>query len=276
MSNRTIILSSPNQKIVVTKKTLSDADHTYSRANIEATLLAASVLSDNAFKLYVRMNLHQNDFTYALSPVAIEAAIGMSEGKYRSAVKELIRKGYLVLSPEMKNLFVFYEHPQKDCAESFVEEPNVNTADHVANTEGHGTHSDDHVTETTTSSSKNKQMDIKIQPGNPTVPSTEILQNITGNTTTHNEINTPENTIMDIMEDDMESLSFPTRQDWETLTEKRKREQQLEQERREYEAMISCVDPDDRHFFDHMNPDRDLSFGSEGHTIDWDASDLPF
>ena len=52
---------------------------------------------------------------------------------------------------------------------------------------------------------------------------------------------------MDITEDVMHSISFPTKETWQSLAEKRKREQQLEQEQRDYEAMVSCVDPDDRH-----------------------------
>lgn len=197
MTNRTIILSSPNQKLVVTKKTLSDADHTYSRANVEATLLAASVLSDNAFKLYVRMNLHQNDFTYALSPVAIEAEAGISVGKYRSAVKELIRKGYLVLAPERKNLYIFYEHPQKDYAGFVVGEPNANTADHGAETEDHGAYLTGHAAETAISPTENEEMGIQVQHGNPTDPNTEIPQDITVDT----ENNIPEDNEEDILAD---------------------------------------------------------------------------
>lgn len=33
---------------------------------------------------------------------------------------------------------------------------------------------------------------------------------------------------------------------------------------------------DDRHFFDHMNLYRDLSFGTGEDNIDWDDPDLPF
>lgn len=197
MTNRTIILSSPNQKLVVTKKTLSDADHTYSRANVEATLLAASVLSDNAFKLYVRMNLHQNDFTYALSPVAIEAEAGISVGKYRSAVKELIRKGYLVLAPERKNLYIFYEHPQKDYAGFVVGEPNANTTDHGVETEDHGAYLTGHAAETTISPTKNEEMGIQVQHGNLTDPNTEIPHDITVDT----ENNITEDNEEDILAD---------------------------------------------------------------------------
>ena len=57
---------------IVTHKTVSDDTHIYGKCNVEATLLAAKELSDRAFKLYIRMNLHQDNHTYALSPASIQ------------------------------------------------------------------------------------------------------------------------------------------------------------------------------------------------------------
>lgn len=68
-------------------------------------------MTDRAFKLYLRMSLHQDGYTYALSPVEIINSIGMSDKKYREAVNELISKNYLVQSKDRKNMFVFYENP---------------------------------------------------------------------------------------------------------------------------------------------------------------------
>ena len=274
--NINIMSTSPNQKVIVTKRTLSDAEHTYSRTNIEAMLTAAKILSDRAFKLYARMNLHTDDFTYALSPVAIRKAIGMSDDKYRAAVKELQTEGYLVLVPGRKNLFFFYEYPQKDCAEFSTREPGIDTANHIADIHGDGAHMAEHAVETGMVSMENEEMDGRIQPGNSADSGLEIQQDITENTPRDNERNTPENTIMDIPEDVMRSGFFTIEETWQSLTEKRKREQQFEQECRDYEAIMSCVDPDDRHFFDHMNPYRDMSFETEDDNIDWDDPDLPF
>lgn len=276
IKNVNIMLTSPNQKVIVTKRTLSDAAHTYSRTNIEAMLTAAKILSDRAFKLYARMSLHTDGFTYALSPTAIRKAIGMSDDKYRAAVKELQAAGYLVLVPGRKNLFFFYEYPQKDCAEFPTREPGIDTADHIADIHGDGAHTAEHVAETGTVSVENEEMDGRIQPGNSADSGLEIQQDITENTPKDNEKNIPENTIMDIPEDVMHSSFFTIEETWQSLTEKRKQEQQFEQECREYEAIMSCVDPDDRHFFDHMNPYRDLSFGTGEDNIDWDDPDLPF
>lgn len=112
MSNIYIYQTSPNQKTIITKKAVSDADHIYGIFNISATLAAARSLSDRAFKLYCRMNLHRDGHTYALSPAEIEQSAGLSDKRYREAVKELIEKGFLVQDEKRKNLYAFYEHPE--------------------------------------------------------------------------------------------------------------------------------------------------------------------
>lgn len=106
-----IYQTSPNQKCVMTHKTLSDETHLYGKCNIEATLLAAKTLSDRAYKLYTRMNLHQDQYGYALSPTEIRGSIGMSEKRYQQAVRELIEKGYLIRRKNRSNLYDFYEWP---------------------------------------------------------------------------------------------------------------------------------------------------------------------
>lgn len=106
-----VILVSPNQKMIVTHKSESDKENLYGIFNIEAASTAARDLSDRAFKLWVRMNLHQDGYKYALSPVEVEKTFGMSDKRYRSAVNELIARGYLVKTEEYRNTFDFYEKP---------------------------------------------------------------------------------------------------------------------------------------------------------------------
>lgn len=113
-----VYYTAPNQRIVKTSKTLSNSEATYGICNIAAVLTAAKTLSDRAFKLYIRMNLHQNNYTYALSPIEIRHSIGMSDKRYREAVTELIEKGYLVNNADRPSLFTFYEYPQLDNAMS--------------------------------------------------------------------------------------------------------------------------------------------------------------
>lgn len=115
MSDRIYIYqTSANQKTITTRKTLSDKDHLYGVMNVAAMLSAAHRLTDRAYKLYVRMMLHQDGHTYALSPVEINSSIGMSDKRYREAVKELIDKGYLVQSEKHKSLYTIFEYPEKD------------------------------------------------------------------------------------------------------------------------------------------------------------------
>ena len=109
--HKPIYLTSPNQKVIVTHKATSDKENFYGIFNIEATSKAAQNLSDRAFKLWTRMNLHQDTHRYGLSPVEVEKSFGITDKRYRSAVNELIEKGYLVRSEQQKNLFHFYEDP---------------------------------------------------------------------------------------------------------------------------------------------------------------------
>ena len=101
----------PNQKIVVTDKAPCNDRNIYGVLNIAALKYAASVLSGTCFKLYVRMMLNQNGFTYALSPKAVEEDIGLSDKCYRTSVKELIEKGFLVKDSEKTNVFHAIEDP---------------------------------------------------------------------------------------------------------------------------------------------------------------------
>lgn len=106
-----VFLVSPNQKMIVTHKFDSDNEDLYGIFDPEATSIAARDLSDRAFKLWVKMNLYQDGYKYALSPVEVEKTFGMSDKRYRLAVNELIARGYLVKTEEYRNTFDFYEKP---------------------------------------------------------------------------------------------------------------------------------------------------------------------
>lgn len=102
----------PNQKIIVTVKAKADTENIYSKDNISAVLQAMRTLTDRAYKLFMRMNLNKNGFTYPLSPALIKKDTGMSETRYREAVKELIKKGFLKQSDKQKNVYYFCEYPE--------------------------------------------------------------------------------------------------------------------------------------------------------------------
>ena len=171
--------TSPNQKSIITHKTVSDDAHIYGKCNVDATMSAAKELSDRAFKLYVRLNLHQDGHTYALSPVAIQGDIGMSDKRYREAVKELIDKGYLVQHDKHKSLYIFYEYPQKD--DSHYRQRSERA---------------DNPAESAVSSTQNGRITRPNREDNPAILGGEIEHNITSHTT--NNITSINNTCMDV------------------------------------------------------------------------------
>lgn len=63
-------------KVCCHKEDTCYTENTYSKINIEAVCTAARVLSDKTFKLYMRMNLHQDNYTYGLSPEEIKKNSG--------------------------------------------------------------------------------------------------------------------------------------------------------------------------------------------------------
>ena len=146
--------------------------HIYSKYNVDATMSAAKELSDRAFKLYARLNLHQDGHVYALSPIAIQADIGMSDKRYREAVKELTDKGYLVQQEKHKSLYVFYEFPQRD-DKHYRQEPK----------------SPDNPPESAGASSQNGRMARPNRVDNPAILGGEIEHNITSHTTNNTTIN---------------------------------------------------------------------------------------
>lgn len=284
MDNFKIIRISPNQKIIVTKKTLVDTENTYSKINIEAVSTAARLLSGNTFKLYMRMNLHQDNYTYALSSEDIRKMVGLSVGQYRAAVNEMIQKMYLVLVESRKNLYRFYEYPQKDCESYGAASMEQNTIDHVGDLEGVSNENSegqmnvlegffaenemnqindvekaidentvDHMQKTERLPTEKDDISSSNPEGNDADFGGEILQNITETTK-----NITSDTTGDITHEELSIDDYMQR--W-------KREQELDQKRAEYEALIKYVDPEDKHAYDHLNPD--LYSGSQESHEDW-------
>lgn len=190
-----IYQTSANQKTITTKKTLSDKDHLYGVMNVEAMLSAAHRLSDRAYKLYVRMMLHQDGHTYALSPVEINGSIGMSDKRYREAVKELIDKGFLVQSEKHKSLYTIFEYPEKDNPAFSIRTDSPAVLD--------------------ISPGENGQMPRPICQDAPSNSEGEIVHNITPNTTVHNTIDSTDEmsvndteSIQNIIDEISEDISF--------------------------------------------------------------------
>jgi len=276
LNNINITVSSPHQKVIMTKKTLSDADHLYSRANIEAMLTAATNLSDKTFKLYARMNLHQDDYVYALSPTAIKKEIGMSAEKYRNAVNELKAKGYLQLVPGRKNLYAFYEYPQKDSSGTVCWGVNEESADQVKNPVDHDEALMGHIVNSEESSTENDGNSPTILPDDSAEQNKEIQQHNTEDITGHITEDNEEDITEEDVHDALQSISYSSEPSWQEQVEARKREQEFDRQMMEYMELISGVDPDDLHCYDHLNPALNRSFGIPDTAIDWDNPGLPF
>lgn len=98
----------PNQRMVCVHREPAKADFLgIKNANWQA---AARDLRPFAFLLYLYLASNANNYTLALSPVAVQEAIGMARNTYRDQLKVLISKGYLVQRDG--NTFDFYEVPQ--------------------------------------------------------------------------------------------------------------------------------------------------------------------
>ena len=71
---------------------------------------ASRDLGAHALQLYLYLASNANNYTTALSPVAVRQAIGMARSTYHDQFHKLVDKGYLV--PGSGNGFDFYEVPQ--------------------------------------------------------------------------------------------------------------------------------------------------------------------
>ena len=71
---------------------------------------AARDLGAHALMLYLYLASNANNYTIALSPVAVRQAIGMARSTYHDQFHKLVDRGYLV--PSHGNTFEFYEVPQ--------------------------------------------------------------------------------------------------------------------------------------------------------------------
>lgn len=98
----------PNQKMVTVHREVPKTD--FLGIKNENWQSAARDLGPYALMLYLYFASNANNYTLALSPVAVRQAVGMAQSTYRDQVDKLIDKGYLV--PNGGNSFDFYEVPQ--------------------------------------------------------------------------------------------------------------------------------------------------------------------
>ncbi len=98
----------PNQRMIRIHRERAASDFLgIKNANWQA---AARDLGAHATMLYLYLASNANNYTAALSPVAVRQAIGMARSTYHDQFHKLLDKGYLV--PATGNTFDFYEVPQ--------------------------------------------------------------------------------------------------------------------------------------------------------------------
>ena len=98
----------PNQKKVCIHREIPKTD--FLGIKNENWQAAARDLKPFSLALYLYLASNADNYTLALSPVAVEEAIGMKRSTYNDQLRNLINKGYLVLSHG--NTYDFYEVPQ--------------------------------------------------------------------------------------------------------------------------------------------------------------------
>lgn len=105
-----------NQRTITTRKEpcSRSADQHYTAINLNALEAAMSILSANAFKMWVYLGKNQNNYTFALSKVDTLKWCGFSKNTYTTVFKELESKGFLVRSNEKSNHYDFYEMPKEE------------------------------------------------------------------------------------------------------------------------------------------------------------------
>ena len=102
----------PNQKIVTIHKTPVDAQNIYLRIKKEAMQNASRNLSGEEFRAFMYLASNQDNYEMALSTEDMAAKMGGSIRGMQSAVRKLIKKGYLV--QQHKNHYDFYESPNEN------------------------------------------------------------------------------------------------------------------------------------------------------------------
>jgi len=98
----------PNQRMVKVHRESVKTD--FLGIKNENWQAASRDLGAHALMLYLYLASNANNYTVALSPVAVRQAIGMARSTYHDQFHKLVDRGYLV--PSHGNTFEFYEVPQ--------------------------------------------------------------------------------------------------------------------------------------------------------------------
>ena len=135
-----MIIAHPNQKIVTVHKAPADKNNIYGVMNKLVTFRNVCGLTGNEIKAYVYLSLNQDGYSMALSTEDMATQMGSSPQCMRTAIKGLIKKGYLV--KKKGNFYDFVEDPldatqeaknQTDCNDDVKTHKNVTVTDRKTN-----------------------------------------------------------------------------------------------------------------------------------------------
>lgn len=102
--------SFPNQKIITIHK--PEYEGNFVQVAIDEWQEAFATLPRISFGLYLYLCGNKNKFNYALSSVAVQNALGVSDSSYRRAVDDLLAAGYLIMRKGNEHTLDFYTSPQ--------------------------------------------------------------------------------------------------------------------------------------------------------------------
>lgn len=98
-----------NQKIVTIHKEKYHQD--FLQVGKDEWMTAFTTLKPGTFGLYLYLCGNRDGFNLALSSAAVQRALGYSDSTYRRAKKELIEKGYLIVSDRSPRAMDFFPTP---------------------------------------------------------------------------------------------------------------------------------------------------------------------
>ena len=99
----------PNQDRITIHKERYDAN--FLQVGIDEWTTAFTNLKPGTFGLYLYLCSNKHDFHLALSSAAVQNALGYSDSTYRRAKKELIEKGYIIVSERSPHVMDFFPTP---------------------------------------------------------------------------------------------------------------------------------------------------------------------
>lgn len=205
-----------NQKIITVKEL--NFTEPYGQISRQAERLASKTLRcyPPAYMLYIHFALHQEGYTFGLSPRDISNEIGLSQPQYNKSIKVLIEHGYLVPNDRYEHGYDFYAIPQNEHTETITDTDIHTDSDTVCQQI------------TPISSPQNESIPFQIPPlptQNEYAPPQAIGRNNTINNTINKTINiTKDNTnkrTINITKDIIEDRIIPTDEEINCFIEER-------------------------------------------------------